>query len=98
MSQKPLSIQIIDYFVLEMTISGSKSRFSFITFIDLNEIVGQTNVYLWIVLSSSELIKHFRKEKKKVSVLDCNRVQNPIVDTKFQRPLFVLDKGNKCSS
>lgn len=44
-------------------------------------MVGLAKFYLGIVIDSLELVKSFKKEKKRVSVFDCDLVQTSIVNT-----------------
>ena len=73
---------------LKGSVSGSEGGFPFVTFTDLNEVVGVSEINFGEYLSLSRTVKEVSHSGEQVAILLCNLLEPSEVDAKSKRAIF----------
>ena len=76
-------------------IAGMEGSFSFITFMDLNKVVGVLQIVFGIHGGLLWAIKEVRDTQKQISVFLCDFAKASKVGTETERAIFLLSKGDQ---
>ena len=77
-----------------MAIPSAESRLPLVTLFDSDPIVGVLHVNLREVITSTHTVQDLANQRQRMSILNRDLVQTPVVDTQSEGPILLGDKQN----
>ena len=85
------------YLILKVVVSGPESSFPLISFVNSHPVIGTMKTKLGKLPYSPQSIEGLSNQRQWISVLDCEVIKSPIINTNLEAAFWLLIKKNVSS-